>query len=179
MGAGYSPVAELNLLKELQDEVGRMYLADGFELLEYGDDSGLRAGWSKDPEFLGRLIPFAQANGSGSFYAFWRVDDRAELGTLPVVVFGDEGGQYVVARDVREFLRLLALDTEVTVAFDEAYFYLDPDEDEHSDGHEAYVAWLGERFGLTVPEDADAVVAAAEAKYGKRFAEWCGRYFEV
>ncbi|WP_406258418.1 hypothetical protein OIA45_01705 [Streptomyces chartreusis] len=69
MPTEYSPVAELNLLKEFQDGVGYENYADGFGLSEYGDMSGLVAGWSDDPEFTGRLIPFAQATGGGSFYA--------------------------------------------------------------------------------------------------------------
>jgi len=178
MGATYSPVAELNLLKELQERLGFENYAEGFGLFDYGDDSGLRAGWSKDPEFLARLIPFAQANGTGSFYALWRLDDRAELATLPVVVFGDEGGQHVVARDVLEILRLVGLDTEITVGWDENYFYLDSEDDEHTEGHAEYVAWLEENFRLTVPDDPDAVIAVAGEKYGQRFVDWYGQYLE-
>src|SRR2546430_16116125 len=105
MDAVHSPVPELNLLEELQDQLGPEHCSAGFELTAYGDTSGLEAGWSKAPEFLGRLVPFGQATHSGSFYALWRVDDRADLATLPVVVFGDEGGQHVVARNLRELLR--------------------------------------------------------------------------
>src|SRR4051794_33348434 len=97
----YSPVPELNLLMALQNRLGFENYADGFGLTDFGDTSGVEAGWSKDPEFLSRLVPFAQANGTGSMYALWRVDDRSDLATLPVVVFGDEGGQHVVARNLR------------------------------------------------------------------------------
>src|SRR5689334_19351679 len=93
VGTAYSPVPELNLLKGFQDRVGFEDYAEGFGLTDYNDTSGLRAGWSKDPGFLARLVPFAQANGTGSFYALWRLDDRADLAGLPIVVFGDEGGQ--------------------------------------------------------------------------------------
>ncbi|MEX3105965.1 MULTISPECIES: hypothetical protein [unclassified Streptomyces] len=136
MNTTYSPVPELNLLKDFQDEVGYENFADGFGLTEYGDVSGLVAGWSDDPEFTGGLIPFAQATGGGSFYALWRLDDRTDLATLPVVVFGDEGGQHVVARDLRELFRLLGFDTEISVDWDSAYFYRAED-DPHSAYHDA------------------------------------------
>ncbi|MDP9795316.1 hypothetical protein J2S43_003828 [Catenuloplanes nepalensis] len=72
---------------ELQDEVGCEEYADGFGLDDWDDKSGLEADWSKDPEFLSALIPFARATGGGSFYALWRIDDRADLAALPVVAF--------------------------------------------------------------------------------------------
>ncbi|MEV0298959.1 hypothetical protein [Nocardia sp. NPDC050710] len=171
MNSTYSPVAELNLLNELQDRLGFENYAEGFGLTDYGDISGLVAGWSKDPEFTDRLIPFAQANGSGSFYALWRFDDRTDPATLPVVVFGDEGGQHVVARHVRELFQLLGFDSEINVDWDDAYFYREEDEP-YSDGHDEYVAWLDENFGLTVAEDPAAVLAAAQAELGQRFTSW-------
>lgn len=171
----YSPVPELNKLKALQDEHGYEALAEGFGLHEFGENSGLRAGWNAAPEYLARLVPFAQATGGGSFYAFWKVDDRPDLATLPVIAFGDEGGQHPVATDLREFLRLLAYDTEVSVDWDEAYYYR-PEDDEHSPGHEAYVAWLAAEFGLTPPDDPDPIVAAAKEKHGESFAAWHDKY---
>jgi hypothetical protein len=166
----YSPVAELNLLNDFQDRVGYENFAQGFGLTEYGDTSGLAA-WSEDPEFTGRLVPFAQATGGGSFYALWRLDDREDLATLPVVVFGDEGGEHVVARHVRELLQLLGFDEEITVEHERAYFCRDEDEP-HTDCHEEYVAWLEQHFGLPVAEDPDAVLAVAQRDFGGRFADW-------
>jgi hypothetical protein len=177
-GMDYSPVPELNLLKEFQDRLGFEAYADGFGLTEYGDTSGLEAGWSKDPDFLRGLIPFAQATGGGSFYALWRVDDRTDLATLPVVVFGDEGGQHVVARDLRELLQIIAYDCEITVDWDSAYYYRD-DDHRHSRGHEQYVAWLRERFGLTPTDDPDTVVATAQEEMGDRFAAWSGEFLSA
>jgi hypothetical protein len=171
MGKDYSPVKELNRLKKLQKRLGFERYAEGFGLSRYGDAAGLEAGWSRDPEFLARLIPFAQANGTGSIYALWRVDDRDDLASLPVVVFGDEGGEYVVARDLRELLRLLAYDCEISVDHHRAYFYRGEDE-RHSDGHEQYVAWLERKFGLAPVTDVDAVVTAAQAEFQERFTSW-------
>jgi hypothetical protein len=61
----YSPVPELNLLMALQNRLGFETYADGFGLTDFGDTSGVEAGWSKNPEFLSRLVPFAQATAPG------------------------------------------------------------------------------------------------------------------
>jgi hypothetical protein len=168
-------VPELNLLKAFQDEVGHESFAEGFGLDKFGDTSGLAAGWSKDPEFLARLTPFAQATGSGSFYALWHVDSRTDLATLPVVVFGDEGGQHVVARNLRELLQLLAYDTEITVDWDESYYYRDEDQ-EHSAAHAEFVAWLARHFGLSPADDPEAVVATAQSEFGGSFTAWANAF---
>ncbi|MBU2668800.1 hypothetical protein KOI35_35345 [Actinoplanes bogorensis] len=164
----YSPVPELNLLKAFQEQTGGSYYADGFALTDYDDKSGLTAGWSDDAEFLAGLTPFAEATGSGSFYAFWHLDDRSDP---PVVVFGDEGGQHVVARNVREVLILLTFDAEPMVDWDEVTFYRAPD-DEHSTAHDAYVTWLAEHFDLSPTDDPDAIVKVAQAEFGDRFTAW-------
>lgn len=175
MQKAYSPVHELNLLMEFQNRMGFENYSDGFGLTAYNDSSGLKAGWSKDPGFLARLVPFAQANGSGSFYALWRLDDRADLASLPIVVFGDEGGQHVVARNLRELLQLLGFDSEVSVDWDEAYFYREEGQ-QHRRGHAAYVAWLDQQFGLPAADDPDSLVGAAQAELGERFASWAAGF---
>jgi hypothetical protein len=160
----YSPVAELNQLKEFADRLGGVEFSDGFELAEFGMDAGLDT-WSDDPDFVSAFIPFAQATPSGSSYAFWRYDDRADLATLPVVFVGDEGDLHVVARDVRELLQLLAIDSE----------FLDPDSvEEHSEGHEQYLAWLSENFGLAAP---DAQVRHNEVD--ERFRTWAKPFVDL
>ncbi|EME58697.1 hypothetical protein [Amycolatopsis decaplanina] len=170
----YSPIPVLNELKDLYDST-RDYLADGFELYDY-DDKGRFPQELDDPEFLSRLIPFAQANGSGSTYAIWRSDDETDLALSPVVVFGDEGGEQVVARDFTDFLRLLGYDAEIMVDHDSAYYYREEDDD-HSGSHEKFVEWLQER-GLAPAEDPDAVVAAAQEVFRERFRVWITPFYE-
>ncbi|MGY0061147.1 hypothetical protein ACWY4P_32165 [Streptomyces sp. LZ34] len=51
MSAAYSPVPELNLLKELEDRVGGENISTGFDLREFGATTGIDT-WSQDPEFL-------------------------------------------------------------------------------------------------------------------------------
>ncbi|WP_197686048.1 hypothetical protein [Actinoplanes derwentensis] len=170
-------IPELRLLQEFQDRAGYGGYSECFGLDDFNDTSGLSSGWSEDPEFLSRLIPFATATGGGSFYAFWRADDREDLATLPVVVFGDEGGEHVVAGDLRGLLRLLTFDTEPCVDHGQVFFYRLEDE-EHSDSHEEFVAWLGTHFGLAAVDDPEEIIDAAQAEWGERFATWKAEYLE-
>ena len=176
MDVPYSPIPELNLLRAFQERTGFEEYAEGFGLSEYGDQACLKAGWSEDPAFLARLVPFAQANCSGSVYALWRVDDQPDNAGLPVVVFGDEGGQHVVARNVRELLQLLGYGPEISVDHDQAYFYLDDDWYEPRAYHHDYVAWLAEQFGLAPAADPDQVIARAQEELGRQFASWASGF---
>jgi hypothetical protein len=157
----YSPVPELNLLKAFQDRIGSVFYSEGFELHEYGRDAGLGT-WSEDPEFVSRFIPFANATGSGSDYAFWRCDDRPDTADLPIAFIGDEGDLYIVARNLLELFQLLTIDNEC----------LEPDfVEQHTDAHEAYVAWLDETFDLRPPEDIGALRGLSKED-DERFQDW-------
>ncbi|GAA3442843.1 hypothetical protein [Planomonospora venezuelensis] len=163
MSEAYSPVPELNLLKELQDRLGGRPYAGGFELFDYGDAGYLQG--LAHPEFGERLIPFARASDSGSFYALWRCDDREDMATLPVLFCGDEGELFIEASGLRDLFRLLALDG---AHLDGAEL----EEEDHTAGHHEYLAWLEGNFGLAPPRDAAPIHEAAFAQYGRPFAEW-------
>ena len=60
-------LAKLRVFDE--EEADGHYFSEGFELT-VDDKAGLKS-WSADEAFLAALMPFAQANGSGSFYALW------------------------------------------------------------------------------------------------------------
>lgn len=122
-------------------------------------------------KFLDRLIPFAKASFSGSFYALWRHDDQEDYAALPIIRFGDEGDIDMVARGLRELFQLLALDSE-------DYDLEGPDEDlydtedGHSDGHGAFLEWLEQNFGLAPPDAPEDITTVAEREYGRRFHDW-------
>jgi hypothetical protein len=174
MTDAYAPISELNLLKEFSDGPGDAYFSDGFEFYEYNrPDTGLVEWLSlerREEEARG-LTSFAQATGSGSFYALWHCDDRTDLATLPIIRFGDEGDLDFI-EGLRNLFRLLAIDDQWFTPWDEER-EADPDE-EHSPGHEAYVVWLKETFGLTPPTDAEAdeILGSGRKKYGARFVDW-------
>lgn len=169
----YAPIPALNLLKEFEDGVDD-YFAPSFELIAFGEDDG---GY---PQLSDRIRPFAQANGSGSTYAIWLRDDRADLATLPVLFLGDEGGVHVVARDLAELLRVLA--SGWTPMGDWAGVDY-ADESEAGDGENGYDpcpanpafrAWLRARFGMEAAEDPNAIARAAGQELWEPFAAWIG-----
>ncbi|ADI07116.1 hypothetical protein SBI_03995 [Streptomyces bingchenggensis BCW-1] len=175
MSNAYSPIPELNLLKEFDDKFGAEGYADGFELLDYDDKKKVK-GWLGGPEdpssaeFYDRLIPFAHATGSGSIYALWRCDDRADLADLPVVFLGDEGEVWVHASNLRELLRLLPVERD--------YAYEDEDLDELFPARQEYLAWLNRNFGLAPPDEdeEEALFKAAMQAFAPQFATWLGRF---
>ncbi|MER5896451.1 hypothetical protein [Streptomyces sp. NPDC001876] len=174
MSEAYSPVPELNLLKEFENRIGPVYYSEGFELRGYGSDAGLHT-WSEHPEFLSRFIPFARANRTGSDYALWRCDDLADLATLPVVFVGDEGDLYVIARSLTELFQLLAIDSE---PFSDCGFLDSESVEEHSDGHQEFLTWLDQNFGLGPPEDLHALWAERQED-DDRFKTWARQFVEL
>ncbi|MGW2629669.1 hypothetical protein ACWC2K_10090 [Streptomyces chattanoogensis] len=174
MTDAYSPIPELNLLKEFEERVGAHRYADGFSLLHFAynrkDHLGSSSRNPDDAELIDRLIPFAEATAGGSVWALWRHDDRSDLAALPVVFLGDEGDTWVHARDLREFFRLLPVNRE----------FLEEGEDGEEDldrlfpDRQQYLAWLNRHFGLTAPdkEEEAAVIEAAMREYGRPFAAW-------
>ncbi|MFE0876074.1 hypothetical protein ACFW4X_14610 [Streptomyces smyrnaeus] len=179
MSEAYSPVPELNLLKEFEERLGRCCYSQAVELREFGDLHGVET-YSADPEFVGSFLGFACATLSGSDYALWRIDDRADLSSLPVVVFGDEGGIFIVARNVRELFQLLGCDRAIHVWDDCAEF--DEDDQEHdretSPDHDEYVAWLESHFGLAPPSHPNELVHAADEELGAQLASWVERFVQ-
>ncbi|MFD8383797.1 hypothetical protein ACFV2X_35685 [Streptomyces sp. NPDC059679] len=175
MSNAYSPIPELNLLKEFDDKFGAEGYADGFELRDYDDKKWLD-GWLRDPEnpdraeFFAGLIPFADATGSGSVYALWRCDDRADLADLPVVFLGDEGDVWVHASNLRELFRLLPIERDMA--------YEDEDLDELFPARQEYLAWLNRNFGLAPPDEdeEEALFKAAMEAFAPQFGTWLGRF---
>ncbi|RXM37533.1 hypothetical protein BOQ62_22370 [Chryseobacterium sp. CH21] len=123
------------------------------------------------------MLPFAQANGSGSFYAIWNNGTDQPLYTMPVVVFGDEGGVHIVADNMVQLLHLLTFDTEISVDFDEAYFYKDEEDYEESENLNEYLKWMKGDYGLKQIEEPDLLIKNAQDQYKESFDEWFGQYF--
>ncbi|WP_327328067.1 hypothetical protein OG735_40255 [Streptomyces sp. NBC_01210] len=177
MSDAYSPIPELNLLKELEERIGVDNISPGFYLTDFGDTASIST-WSKDSEFLDSLLSFANANASNSIYALWRIDRRADLATLPVVVFGDEGGIAVVSRNLRDLFQQLGCNRSITVGDYSAGFSDDEDDEDEQGPHAEYLAWLRQHLDLTSTPDPNALVVAAEKEVAVQFANWVGRFID-
>jgi hypothetical protein len=141
------------------------------------EQSGLVHGWSAKRDFLDGLIAIAQANASGSFYALWNNHASADPEHWPVVAFGDEGGEWVVARNVAELLQVSTFDAEPMIDQREVVFYKDPGF-EGSQNAEDYRRWLQSEFGIDPTDDPAAIVACAQAEFQQAFDDWKQPYFE-
>ncbi|RZJ54023.1 MAG: hypothetical protein EOO44_06470 [Flavobacterium sp.] len=168
---------ELALFFEINDELGFENYSQGFGL--YRDDKSGIATWSEDKNFLDRLMPFAQANGSGSMYVLWDDGKNKSLNEMPVVVFGDEGGYHIIAKNIFELMQLLTFDSEISVDHEDVYFYKDEDDYEESEGLPEYKNWLKENFNLNSVEDEDttAIIEAAQEEYKEDFDQWVSQYY--
>ena len=168
---------DLDALHQFQEHIGARFLAPGFELLEFGNQTGIRT-WSQDPEFLGALHTFAQASASGSQYALWRMEDRGGTTSCPVVVFGDEGGLGVVARSLPELFQQVAAGQALSVGDYTAWFHHVEDRNESDGVDERFLVWLADRYGLDPAEDPNAMIDVAVRQYGELFARWMGRFVD-
>ena len=164
MSAPYSPVRELNLLKEFDDRCDGLF-AQWFGLDDFGELYFL----ADTPELHRGLIGFAAANDSGSTYALWKRDGHTDLATAPVVLLGDGVRIHVIARDVREFLQILG-GLEGDLACDwEGVFARDEDE---LPAQARYHAWLDDTFGLAPAGDPWEVIENAQRELAGEWAEW-------
>lgn len=168
--------ATLMQLLAFQNSVGFGNYAHGITLSEQ-DKSGLTS-WSDDAAFLDRLVPFARASASGSFYAFWIDDATSSLEQAPVAVFGDEGGEWIVARDLRELLALSSFDVEPRVDFDRVHFYKNMDHYQPSESLEAYQDWLRTHLQIVPVADPDPLVDAAQRQHQLDFEAWLRPFLE-
>lgn len=166
---------ELTLFYEINEELGYENYSQGFGL--YEDDKSGISSWSEDPDFLDKLMPFAQANGSGSMYVLWNNDQNKSLNELPVVVFGDEGGYHIVAKNIFEFMQLLTFDNEISVDHEQAYFYKDEDDYEESEGLPEYKEWLKENFNLDSIDDTESILENAQKTYKADFDKWVSKFY--
>ena len=106
---------------------------------------------SSVPGVEGRIVPFARTGGDGSHAAFW-LDDE---GRPRIVHLGSEGLACLLGQTPLDFLRLLAIGYE-EISGD----CLDgPDEPPTEAGRNAeFRSWLVERYGVTVPDTAAAIL---------------------
>ena len=170
--------AELEKLIYFQTNISSFEnYSQGFGVL-IDDKSGLKS-WSEDVSFLDKLFPFAQANGSGSFYAIWNDGTTKPINEMPIVVFGDEGGVHIVAENILQLLHLITFDTEISVDFEEIYFYKDEDDYEESEDLNEFLNWLKGDYGLDQIQEPSDIISSAQEKYKEEFDKWFGQYYDA
>lgn len=180
---GYKIPKELKSLLEFQvSENIPSYYSNAIYLMT--EETSLIENYSTDEEFLKAFIPFAEANSSGSIYAFWIQNKEEDLAKAPIVVFGDEGGIFVVARNIQELLQIAAYDVEAVVYEDEFYFQdkeaLEEDgEFTAADFNMEYLDWLRSDAKLKpilTIDDVDTIVDEAQAIYQENLEQYVKRF---
>lgn len=181
---GYNIPKELKSLLEFQvSENIPSYYSNAIYLMT--EEIPLIESFSTEEEFLKAFIPFAEANSSGSIYAFWinnkEVDDLTQA---PIVAFGDEGGVFVVAKNIQELLQIAAYDVEAVVFEDEFYFQDKEVLEEEGEFNSAefcteYLDWLRTEAKLKpilTIEGVDAVVDHAQTMYQEKLEQYIKRF---
>ncbi|KRD10426.1 hypothetical protein ASE21_12035 [Flavobacterium sp. Root901] len=167
---------DLIKLYEFDQKYGSETYSECFGLLLINEKTGIKT-WSEEEEFYNSFIEFAGANGSGSSYAYWLIDN--DLNKCPIVVFGDEGGIHVVAENTRKLIQLLTVDTEISVDFDNAYFYKDEEYYHENENKEEFSKWVKKEFNLDAiesNEEAEVIVNEAKTRYKKQLNEFLTRF---
>ncbi|MGG5505206.1 MULTISPECIES: cell wall assembly protein [unclassified Myroides] len=183
---GYKIPKELKSLLEFQvSENIPSYYSNAIYLMT--EETSLIENYSADEAFLKAFIPFAEANSSGSIYAFWIENTEiTDLSNAPVVAFGDEGGIFVVARNIQELLQIAAYDVEAVVYENEFYFQDKEVLEEEGEFTAAefnmeYLDWLRTEAKLKpvlTIDDVDAIVDQAQEVHQEKLEQYIKRFIE-
>lgn len=151
------------------------YFSEGFEF--YADEENyMLKTYCEDETFLNSFVAFAQADGTGSNYAFWTSNQSSNLENAPIVAFGSEGGYHIIAENIGDFLQILTYDAEPMIDWDDAYYYKDEEDYEASTHREAYRKWLNDNHQISATNNADELVEKAQKKYQQEFKDWMSKY---
>jgi hypothetical protein len=165
----------LSRLLDFQNNTsGPEFYASGFELI-VNEAPGMLETYSSDLAFLDALFIFAQASHSGSVYALWRKETNSDLNTVPIILFGDEGGVEVIAENIAGLLQLLTVDAEPFFSRDGIYMERQ-DNDPVSPASAPYKVWFKNNFNLDTITDVKPMIAAAQAKHQAAFKQWMNTF---
>lgn len=149
--------------------------SESFYLNEENDKSIFET-YSQDEVFLKSLINIGSADGTGSEYAFW-LKNGEDITDTPIVVFGSEGGYFVIAQNFNELIKILSFDCEPSVDFDEVYFC--KDEDIESDNITVFREWITNELDIKPvfkEKKITKIVQKAGNKYQEEFEEWINKF---
>lgn len=145
---------------------------EGFELAEVDVRDLLPDPRPRDGR---RLLPFG-VNGHGSAFALWNAPGQPVEDSPVVFIDADGEHDRVIARNVREFLRLLTLDQEDPNRMRDlgSWRALMAERGwSHSPRYDELVRWLGEEHGIEPLSDPRRVLARAEEAWPD-FRRWMG-----
>lgn len=151
------------------------WFSAGFEF-RVDEENYMLKTYSEEDEFLNSLIQFAQADGTGSTYAFWIKGLNEDLDIAPIVAFGSEGGYHIVSENISSLLKILTYDAEPMIDWDSIHYYRNDDDYEPSRYIDAYRSWLEKNYQIGTVSNADEIVQNAQNRYQEEFKEWIGKF---
>ncbi len=169
------PPELIQLLEFQNNGAGGQYFSAGFELVVDLEKTMLTT-YSTNANFLERIHIFAISDGSGGNYAVWLPEGYTDTANAPIIIFGSEGGFHVVASNPRAFLQLLSVDSEPMVDWDGAEYSRNEDH-QPSPAAPKYADWLEQNWGLTMLENASALVDLAQQNHQEQFKRWVSHYY--
>ncbi|MEN7550034.1 hypothetical protein AAG747_19075 [Rapidithrix thailandica] len=174
---GKYPIPEtLKKLMDFEKQYGGETYSECFYLCVDLDKTPDMGQYSLDGEYFERLMVFANADGTGAKYAFWANEMGISLEEAPIIVIGSEGHIQVMAKNLKELLRLLSFGPETM----DGEFYKDLDDFEDPENATEFREWMIselnvrpiEKLAIDDSEEVNTIVKEAVQTYGEPFKEW-------
>lgn len=145
-----------NILSQLcswdEEENGDRTISGSFELYVYGRNSFSR--WV-DREDAQNHFGIFGLSPDGGMYCVWLQDN----GNQPIVYIGNDQFAMVVAKNIEEFLKLLAIGYDEICGPD-----LSQPPEEESGINRKFQAWVSQKLGAPIPTTGQAIVDLAKAE---------------
>ncbi len=137
-------------------------------------------------EYSRHIFKFANADGTGGFYAFWVKDDISNLEEAPVICYGSEGEVKIVAKNIKGLIKLLSYGPE---GMDGNYaFSCSDDYDEFLEYHPNFFtfrSWIKDELGIepikewqvTESKEVNTLIEEANAMYKDDFDAWQYQFY--
>lgn len=166
----------LKRLINFEEQYGEESYSESFYLCTDLDKTPDRGQYSLDNEYFERLMVFANADGSGAKYAFWVNEVGISLENAPIVFIGSDGTIKVVAKHIKELLKLLSFGPETM----EGEFYKDLGDFEDPENAIEFREWMLSDLNVQPiknlevddSEEVNNILEEASKKYRETFRKW-------
>ena len=167
-----------NKSDEMYSESFYLYASDKDEFQYYFDFDE-----KKSKEYTENILVFAKADGTGGFLAFWLEENKKEIKNAPIINYGSEGDIQVVAKNIRELMRILTFDVELA----DGGCYKYEEDYEESPRKQEYINWLKKEFNIEPVEEIEdgeseiikSIIMNAQKTYKIPFENWHASYYKI